>query len=81
MSGPALAPDGNLYGTYIQNIGPEAGTIYAYSNGTFSLAYTFGNVGYQPGAEPIISPSGAVIGTTNFGGLCSSCGTIYQYTP
>jgi uncharacterized repeat protein (TIGR03803 family) len=80
-SGPALAPGGSLYGTYTQNLGGGEGTLYSYSNGTFSVAYPFGDLGYQPGAEPIISPTGAVIGTTNFGGLCSSCGTIYEYTP
>jgi hypothetical protein len=34
-----------------------------------------------PGAKPIVTSTGDVIGTTNYGGTCSTCGTIYEYTP
>jgi uncharacterized repeat protein (TIGR03803 family) len=79
-SGPTLAPNGTLYGTYTQNGGfYNAGTLYSYSAGTFSLDYTFGTDGAPPASQPIVTPSGAVIGTTNLSSC--SCGTIYEYTP
>ena len=80
-SGPALAPDGSLYGTYTQNIGANNGTLYSYSAGAFGLAYTFGDDGIKPQAEPTVTPAGFVLGTTTFGGSCGNCGTVYQYTP
>jgi uncharacterized repeat protein (TIGR03803 family) len=79
-SGPALAPNGDLYGTYTQNLGQNDGTLYSYSNGAFSLDYTFGDDGAQPAAEPIVTPSGAVIGTENEG-FSGPGGTIYEYIP
>ena len=81
-SGPTLASNGNLYGTYTQNNGNDnVGTIYSYVGGVFSLAYVLGGSGSVPASQPIITPAGALIGTTNYGGLCGNCGTIYQYTP
>jgi hypothetical protein len=78
-SGPALAPNGSLFGTYAANADGNSGTgsLYSYQTGVFAVA------GYlaDPGAEPIVTSSGAVVGTTNYGGRCSTCGTIYDYTP
>ena len=81
-SGPTLAPDGSIYGTYTQNnYNVDNGTIYSYVAGVYKLAYLFGDGGAFPASQPIINPAGALIGTTNYGGPCANCGTIYQFTP
>ena len=80
-SGPALVPRGSLYGTYTENAPVFNGSLYSYIDGVFASAYVFGDDGTHPTAEPTITPTGSVIGTLNYDGLCGNCGTIYQYTP
>ena len=82
-SGPLLAPDGTLIGvngTY----GFIDGSLYTASpsTGVLTILTTFGGpAGISPAAQPILRSSGNIIGTTTEEGLCSNCGTIWQYTP
>jgi hypothetical protein len=80
-----LAPDGSLIG--VNSAGPEVvggdGTIYVVKNGVVSEPYVFMDEsdGGDPLAQPIITPSGTLIGTTAAGDRCDNCGTIWEYTP
>ncbi len=85
QSGPALAPDGTLYGTYSSGGCSIAGSLYSDSSinpGALSLDYIFGSpqTGYTPYAQPLILPNGVVIGTTNLTSGDNG-GTIWEYVP
>jgi uncharacterized repeat protein (TIGR03803 family) len=79
-SGPLLAPGGSLIGVNGDNT-TGYGTLYSASNDTIEgLAY-FGNNGGNPLGQPVLLPSGIILGTASQDGLCADCGTIWQYTP
>ncbi len=78
-SGPLLLPKGKLVGVTGDGIG--AGSLYSADNGVVSLLAAFGENGGDPLAQPILLPGGVIIGTASRDGLCTYCGTIWQYTP
>jgi uncharacterized repeat protein (TIGR03803 family) len=85
-SGPALAANGSLIGT--NTLGPNgsnsAGTLYQERNGVITNLYLFGGFddGGAPAAQPLLTASGNIFGTTeDYGAGCEECGTILEYTP
>ena len=87
-SGPILAQDGTIYGTYSQNLG--GGALYSYnpSNpGILNAVCYFGSsgstAGVTPDSQPIVAPNGSLIGTTYFATSThySVSGAIYDCTP
>ena len=85
-SGPTLAPDGTLYGTYTSGAGViESGTLYTYnpsSPGVLNVVCIFGSTsgGARPDSQPILAPNGDLIGTTLFTGQNPASGAIYDCT-
>ena len=86
-SGPLLAPDGTIYGTYTQVI-DGGGTLYSYSPsnpGVLNVVCSFytSGAGVIPYAQPILAPNGDLIGTTLFAGTqhYQVSGAIYDCTP
>ena len=85
-SGPILAPDGTLYGTYSQSL--YGGTAYSYSPsnpGVLNTVCIFNSyrAGNTPYSQPIIAPNGDLIGTTYYAGTkhYQVSGAIYECTP
>jgi uncharacterized repeat protein (TIGR03803 family) len=86
QSGPAYAPSGILYGVLLGSITATDGLIYSLQNGVITDLYAFagslnGASGQDPVAQPIITPTGSLIGTTSQSGYCNRCGTVWEYTP
>jgi hypothetical protein len=75
-SGPLLAPNGSLIG--VQGPGSISdGALYSATKTTNTvLAYL-----NDPVAQPILLPSGDIIGTSAQTGLCQYCGYIWEYAP
>jgi uncharacterized repeat protein (TIGR03803 family) len=77
---------GALYGTTLQG-GSGNGTVFkltpAGSGYTESVLYRFqgGNDGHTPVAGLIADKTGALYGTTLFGGSTCDCGTVFKVTP
>jgi uncharacterized repeat protein (TIGR03803 family) len=81
-SGPLLTKSGSLIGVVGEGNPLSFGTLYSAANNTVTTLYNFlGSFGYNPLAQPIVLPSGNIIGTASLGGLCADCGAIWQYTP
>jgi uncharacterized repeat protein (TIGR03803 family) len=88
VSGPVLMPDGSLIGTFSN--GPiyyggiiALGDLYQVTDGALNDLVSFeqGAVGgYYPQAQPLLTPSGTLFGTSAMGS-CTNCGVIWQYTP
>ncbi len=80
-SGPLLAPSGALIGVLGSGqISP--GILYSAANGVTTTLYYFDTgFGGDPLSQPILLPSGNLIGTNVTGGLCGNCGAIWEYTP
>lgn len=85
-SGPVLTKSGALIG--VVGAGPIQGSGYLYSvpsnavNGTVTIIAGFGgSIGAVPQGQPLVRPKGAIIGTASTQGLCSACGTIWEYLP
>jgi uncharacterized repeat protein (TIGR03803 family) len=97
---PSLSANGTLVGTTFY--GPitanssGAGTLYTFKNGVLSTLFTFTNDanGGYPEGTPIMTSTGAIIGTTSYGGSNATCytsggtlistfgcGTVFEYTP
>jgi uncharacterized repeat protein (TIGR03803 family) len=81
--GPTLAPDGSLLLTDGSNSYGGGGNLLRIQNGKVTGDVVFNNnaAGTSPSGQPIISNAHTIIGTTYQGGLCSTCGTIYEVTP
>ncbi len=81
--------EGALYGTAAQGGVNLGGVVYRLtpkgSGYAHSVLYRFqgGNDGASPTAGLIVNKSGALYGTTPFGGdpACSGCGTVFKLTP
>ena len=88
-SGPLLAANGMLYGTYSSGIGTiPGGTLYSYnpSNpGILNALCYFGTStsGSSPDSQPTLAPNGDLIGTTLYAGSkhLEVSGAIYDCTP
>ncbi len=87
-SGPMLAPDGTLYGTYSQS--ESGGGLYAYKStnpGVLSTVCLFTpstpRAGNTPESQPVLDPNGDLIGTTYYAGTqhYQVSGAIYDCTP
>ena len=85
-SGPILAPNGKIFGTYTQSLG--GGTVYSYdpSNpGVLNASCNFGSAGSRagttPASQPILAPNGDLVGTTEETGNNPVSGAIYDCTP
>jgi uncharacterized repeat protein (TIGR03803 family) len=82
VSGPLLAPNGTLYGVNGVGDNTPGGLLYSAANGAVTALSTFGgNVGENPLAQPILTSTGSLIGTTTEMGLCQDCGVLWEYTP
>ena len=86
-STPALAADGTLYGTTQAGGSLGEGTVFALTPTTKGTIWTekaltsFNGVnGVNPGALTL-EPSGALIGTTVYGGALGNGGTVFTLTP
>jgi uncharacterized repeat protein (TIGR03803 family) len=86
-SGPLYdASNASLIGVFSN--GPSSflglGDLYSVQNGVITVLYGFagGSDGYAPYAQPILTSTGAIIGTNTGGGAgCYTCGDIWEYTP
>ncbi len=85
-SGPILAQDGTLYGTYSQSL--DGGGLYSYTQnnpGVLNTVCTFNSVhaGSTPYSQPVVAPNGDLIGTTYYAGTqhYQVSGAIYDCTP
>jgi uncharacterized repeat protein (TIGR03803 family) len=85
-SGPTLTPYGRL-------IGVANNALYEYNAGTSAVLQPFSSVafGQAPLGQPSIAKNGAIVGTTQFGGIepCTTlggqyesygCGVVYSYS-
>ncbi len=80
--GPTLAPDGSLLLTDGPNSYGQEGNLLRIKNSKVVAGIEFNDTeGNGPAGQPIVSKTGTVIGTTIYGGLCGSCGTIYEVVP
>lgn len=91
-AGLTIDPSGNLYGTttlgggkwgrgIVFELTPRAGGKW-----TEKLLYSFCHDytctdGAYPESQLVFDTAGNLYGTTNGGGLCFSCGTVFQLTP
>jgi uncharacterized repeat protein (TIGR03803 family) len=81
-SGPLYTQGGTLYGVVAGGPVTSYGSIYTVKNNVITDAYIFGtSVGDTPFAEPTLTSSGSIIGTTSMDGLCFHCGSVWEYTP
>ena len=85
-SGPVYTPGGILYGVLLGSVEATDGVIYSLQNGVITDLFVFGGTccgrtGSAPMAQPILTRSGTLIGTTTASGDCNYCGTIWEYTP
>lgn len=83
----AIDGNGNLYGTTYYGGAADLGTLFELSpqgNGAWSekilRSFRGGNDGAHPYSGPVLSNSGVLFGTTNFGGLQQG-GIAYRWTP
>jgi uncharacterized repeat protein (TIGR03803 family) len=86
QSGPLYTSGGTLYGVLSGSITATDGLIYSLQDGVINDLYIFagsldGASGANAVAQPIITPTGSLIGTTSEGGYCNPCGTVWEYTP
>ncbi len=71
----------------VNSAGPSGsnaqGSLYSVQNGVITVLAAFGgSVGNAPYAQPILTSTGAIIGTATGGGaVCYTCGDIWEYTP
>jgi uncharacterized repeat protein (TIGR03803 family) len=82
-SGPLATKGGTLYGVLGASQDAYYGIIYIERNGVVTDLEEFngGNQGGGPYAQPILLPSGQLVGTNYELDLCEKCGTIWEYTP
>ena len=85
-SGPVYTSGGILYGVLLGSVLAPDGVIYSLKNGIITDLYAFGGTcctrtGSEPMAQPILTRSGTLIGTTTADGDCNDCGTVWEYTP
>jgi uncharacterized repeat protein (TIGR03803 family) len=75
--------NGNLYGTTCCGGAYNSGTVFEVSpSGTETVLYSFtgGADGGYPGAGLVRHWNGNLYGTTEMGGLCHGCGTVFKVT-
>jgi uncharacterized repeat protein (TIGR03803 family) len=83
---------GNLYGTTVEGVGSQCGTIFKLApNGkggwTESVLYSFdckGSAGLYPSSDLVFDRQGNLYGTAPQGGVtagCNNCGTVFELTP
>jgi uncharacterized repeat protein (TIGR03803 family) len=79
--------DGNFYGTTAEGGTNDDGAVYRVTSaGTLTTLYSFCNEaacadGYKPVAGLVQGSDGNLYGTTEFGGTCYDCGTIFKIVP
>jgi uncharacterized repeat protein (TIGR03803 family) len=95
VGGVVIGPGGVLYGTTQQGGSSNEGTVFSLTppaspgnswTETVLHSFTGGTDGGQPLAGVVIDNSGALYGTTEYGGIkkrsCNSgCGTVFMLTP
>jgi uncharacterized repeat protein (TIGR03803 family) len=82
-SGPLYLSGQPLTGTLSGGPNNAYGSVYSAENGVVTDLYEFNGAadGGSPEAQPIVTKTGAIIGTTTIYGDCYYCGTIWEYTP
>lgn len=84
QGGLALDSDGNLYGTATYDGAQGKGTVFRLKpNGTFNALYTFlgKDDGQYPTGDLLRTDTGALYGTTSYGGGSPGNGTAYRLSP
>ncbi len=81
QSGPLLAPDGTLYGTYTSGAGVISGSLYSYNPSNPGVLNFVCPGGSAP--QPILAPNGDLINTSTLPlfGTRPAGGEIYDCTP
>jgi uncharacterized repeat protein (TIGR03803 family) len=82
-SGPVYTKGGLLYGLLEGDQFSGQGTIYSLQNGVIDDVYFFNasTDGDQPMARPTLTKLGHLLGTASYGGRCTYCGTVWDFTP
>jgi uncharacterized repeat protein (TIGR03803 family) len=81
-SGPLYTPGGTLYGVVVGGPVTYYGSLYSIKDNVITDANVFTTLGGDtPFAEPTLTSSGSIIGTTSEDGSCFYCGSVWEYTP
>jgi uncharacterized repeat protein (TIGR03803 family) len=84
VAGLAQDSAGNFYGVAYRGGAENFGTMFEVSpGGKFTLLYSFSNPateGCGPAGTLVMTPSGALYGTTYFGGTSEGRGTVFEYS-